>query len=481
MRSYYPGSFLKLIFVGFSLVAIPPIFALIANAVSVDRLAKQSQRAVHEAVQATNASRLLIEQIVGMERSARQYLVLGDPALRENYVAAHEKFAAAAEKLATLPGDETQQALLEGLLSGEQALFEKISSVSAFPSQISDAPEEFATLLDLARTIVKQRDALVEREVDAMQAMAGKAEQVIVWQMLSLIPVALFLVVGFTVLIAKPIRQIDEAIRRLGDGKFNEPVTVEGPQDLVYLGKRLDWMRQRLIELEEQKTRFLRHISHELKTPLTTLREGAELLNDEVAGPLNMQQKEIAEILRKDSLELQKLIEGLLTFHAVQFQKFELRLTRIRLRSVLAHVAGNHRLAMMSKGIKLELACPNLMLYGDEEKIGAIVDNLFSNAIKFTPQDGTIRLAVWREGDHMVLEMADSGPGIAEEDRDKIFDAFYQGRAEHAGPLKGTGLGLAIVREYVYAHHGAIEVVNGEDGGAHFKVTLPLKRPEMAA
>ena len=131
----------------------------------------------------------------------------------------------------------------------------------------------------------------------------------------------IFLVVGFTILIARPIRQIDAAIRRLGQADFSVPVQVGGPEDLQQLGERLDWMRQRLADLEQQKNRFLRQMSHELKTPLTALREGAELLSEEVVGKLTPEQREIAEILRHNSIELQKLIEDLLSYGASQAHK----------------------------------------------------------------------------------------------------------------------------------------------------------------
>ncbi len=119
----------------------------------------------------------------------------------------------------------------------------------------------------------------------------------------------------FAVLIARPIRQLDQAIRRMGTADFTHAIEVNGPQDLRYLGQRLEWLRTRLNELEQQQTRFLRHVSHELKTPLTAVREGAELLRDNVGGRLSPEQQEIVRIVRENTLSLQKLIEDLLTYH----------------------------------------------------------------------------------------------------------------------------------------------------------------------
>jgi two-component system, NtrC family, sensor histidine kinase GlrK len=92
-----------------------------------------------------------------------------------------------------------------------------------------------------------------------------------------------------------------------------------------------------------------------------------------------------------------------------------------------------------------------------------------------------ISVNIARQGQNIVLEILDTGPGIPQQDRRRVFDAFYQGHSEHAGPVKGTGLGLAIVKEYVLAHNGAIEIVDNQQGGAHFKVTLPARLAEDMA
>jgi two-component system sensor histidine kinase GlrK len=101
----------------------------------------------------------------------------------------------------------------------------------------------------------------------------------------------------------------------MGTADFTHRIEVNGPQDLRYIGQRLEWLRSRLSDLEEQQNRFLRHVSHELKTPLTAVREGVELLRDNVGGKLAAEQREIVRIVRENTLSLQKLIEDLLTYH----------------------------------------------------------------------------------------------------------------------------------------------------------------------
>ena len=168
------------------------------------------------------------------------------------------------------------------------------------------------------------------------------------------------------------------------------------------------------------------------------------------------------------------MIEDLLKYHTVQFQKSGLSLKQVELGPVLSRVADAHQLPVRAKDIKLKLDCPCISLEADENKLEVILDNLLSNAVKFSPPFGEVAVAARIAGREVLIDVADEGPGIALQERDKVFDPFYQGSAKPQGPVKGTGLGLAIVREYVVAHRGQVQVVDGDATGAHLRVRLPL-------
>jgi two-component system, NtrC family, sensor histidine kinase GlrK len=306
-----------------------------------------------------------------------------------------------------------------------------------------------------------------------MQALSGEVNTFIYWQLVALIPVALFLVVGSTILILKPIRQIEDALKRLGDGDFQHPVNVSGPRDLEDLGRQIDWVRMRLMELEEQKTRFLHQVSHELKTPLSAIREGAELMADGAVGELQPAQIEVARILHENTLRLQRLIEDLLNFHTVQFQRSGIHLEKVRLPAVIQRVADAHRLPMRAKDIRLNVSCAEIVVQADENKLEVILDNLLSNAVKFSPPFGEIMISAESRGNEVVLDVSDEGPGVALGERERVFEPFYQGKARADASVKGTGLGLAIVREYVAAHGGRVDILDTHGEGAHFQVRLP--------
>ncbi|HUU71615.1 MAG TPA: ATP-binding protein [Burkholderiales bacterium] len=481
MRIYYPRSFLKLILAGFSLAVVPLVLALVYNAYSVNNLADHSQQTLYQAVQATQASRSLIEHVTAMERSVRQFVIVDEPSVLQGYALAHERFVDTAQRLSSYSLEEAQRATLRVLVDTENDLFQRVTEATILRDRAAEIVGAFANLSQTARELDNQGNLLVEREADIVQRMAGETQKFILWQMLALVPVAIFLVLGASLLIRRPISQIESAIQKLGEGEFGGKISVTGPADLQSLGRQLDWLRLRLLDLEEQKSRFLRHVSHELKTPLTALREGVELLSDEVTGRMTHGQLEIARILRQNTLRLQRLIEDLLAYHTAQFQTASLNPTPFRLKSLVERVVQQHTLALRAKNLSQSLAAADLEMEGDQRKIEAIIDNLLSNAIKYSPTGGTIRIQLRRRGGDVVIDFMDDGPGIPREDRVRVFEPFYQSSTEYTGPVKGTGLGLAIVREFALAHRGTVEVIDDGNPGAHLRVVLPSRQLDIAA
>ena len=273
------------------------------------------------------------------------------------------------------------------------------------------------------------------------------------------------------------LRQLDNAINQLGESGFSKPIVVEGPTDLERLGRQLEWLRVRLLELAQEKNRFLRHMSHELKTPLANIREGTELLLDGTVGELEQPQREVTDILRLNGLKLQQLIENLLSFSAWQTKSEVLTLTDFPLRQLVMSVAKAQRLALKSAHIQLKLEIDDIIVNADRDKIRTVIDNLLSNAIKFTPRDGYITIRATETPSSFVLEFGDTGPGIPDEESPRIFEAFFQGRREQGGQVAGTGIGLSVVLECIQAHEGSVELVaSNEFSGAHFRIDIPQKR-----
>ena len=244
--------------------------------------------------------------------------------------------------------------------------------------ETATAVDGFGELARDARKMLIDNRKLVEGEVERLDQLGESLERRLVLQAMALVPGALILAAVFTILITRPLRQMDRAIRRLGDGDFSKPTKITGPRDLEQLGERLNWMRTRLLEVEQEKNRFLHHISHELKTPLTAIREGAELLNEGVVGNLNAQQGEIAAILRDNTLQLQKLIEDLLDFNIATSRASKLRVESVALHQLIEAVLAHHRVALLARQLVLDTSLQSVEMDGDRAKLRTLVDNLLS-------------------------------------------------------------------------------------------------------
>jgi len=441
---------------------------------SVDRLVTHGQQALLQSVFVTQGSQVLVETVRAMERNARQYQVLGDQVLFNVYKENHERFNDAVRGLDSQDLAKEQRQLLENLRASEDQLHTLLLNHSHDAPEVASAMPTFIEMGRVAQQILVNSQDLISRGVQQMQSEAEGVQRTLVLQALALVPAAVLLTVLFTVLISRPVRQIDQAIRRLGDGSFADTPVISGPSDLRQLGERLDWLRVRLLELEQNKTRFLQHMSHELKTPLTAIREGTELLREQVAGALNDQQGEIVAILRENALQLQKLIEDLLNFSIVQSHATTLSTAPVEFNRLVEEVLADHRLAMLSRQLEADLELQPLVVEGDREKLRVLVDNLLSNAIKYSPDGSRLTIRLVKDDGSARLEVGDNGPGIPPEERERVFEAFYQGAPANKGPVRGTGLGLSIALEYARAHGGSIRVVESTCRGACVQVNLPV-------
>jgi two-component system sensor histidine kinase GlrK len=474
VKFFRPKSISRLILIAFVLVALPLIVALIIATVSLDRLVSQSQHTLLQSVLVTQGSQVLVETITAMERNARQYQVLGDEVLFGVYEENHTKFVDAVHTLEVLELEEGQRINLDEMQVTEDEMFTTLSTYPHDAAETSAALAGFSELAATAEQILLDNQDLISRGVEQIQEKAENVQRTLTTQAIELVAAAFLLTVFFTVLITRPIKQLDRAIRQLGDGQFNSIDPVRGPRDLEQLGERLGWLRNRLLELEQEKTRFIQHISHELKTPLTSIREGTELMNESVVGELNNQQREIVSILRDNSQRLQKLIEDLLNFNIMRTRASTIFRSEVDLKAVIESVLEDHKVAVLSRKLDLQLSLQPVTLIADNEKLHTLVDNLISNAIKYSPNGGSLRVTLFTLDDKIIIEVADSGPGIPETEQERIFEAFYQGVPADKGHVRGTGLGLSIAMEYAQAHGGKISVVNTRKAGACFQVVLPM-------
>ncbi|MFM9434377.1 two-component system, NtrC family, sensor histidine kinase GlrK [Janthinobacterium sp. CG_23.3] len=465
-------SFRQLLFAAFILIAGVLTATSLQALLTLERLARLGRESAAQAVMLTEQSQRLSERTLAMERSARQFLVLDDGVFRDRYFAAWQEADAALLALAgAMPGlapalqaewraqGEAAWAVLKTAKrrnrGGHPALYKVFERLPVINDSLARESK---------REIGRRGDALLselERQRGLLAALVAGAV---------LLAAALAMCFGF--LLSRPLRRIESAIERLGENRLDQPITVGGPADTRRLGQQLDWLRQRLADLDADKERFLRHISHELKTPLAALREGVALLEDEVAGPLTSGQREIAGILRQNTASLQTQIEDLLRYNTAAFDAQHLQRVNVDLLQLLHAVVDEQRLQCQARHLSVQVRGAPVGALADRDKLAAALANVLSNAVRFSPDGGVIVFTVGAAAHGLRIDCSDDGPGVAPEDAERIFEPFYQGARQAAGARNGNGIGLSIVREYIAAHHGTVTLLPSPTG-AHFRIELP--------
>ncbi len=449
---------------------------------TVEQLAAQSENLVVTGTQIASESESVGEQLVALERNARQYYVLGDAELFELYEQKQEQFANSLKLMTAMKLEQEINGIIASLQQESEAVLASIRNDLPKSTNLQDSLARFENMGAQASDLRVRSQRLVTERLDKMLTEAREAEHALTWQLIAIVAGSIGLSVLLALIIVKPVRQTVSAIRKLGDGSFDKEIIISGPPELAALGDQLEWLRRRLLQLDEDKAKFLAHLSHELKTPLSNLREGSELLADGSAGELDKTQQEIVQILRDNSVELQGLIENFLAFNTAEAREAELQLASVDIQSVIDEVLFQHQLEAKRKKLKIDVLCVSDALWLDREKIRVLLDNLLSNAIKFSPRAGRIEIGARSHDDYLVFDIKDEGPGVRDKDRERIFNPFYQGRAPAETTLRGTGLGLSVAREYAELHGGTIELTQNNTGkGACFRVYLPMVRAANVA
>jgi two-component system sensor histidine kinase GlrK len=477
-------SFRQLLLGVFLLIAVLLGAASLNALWTLDRLAAHSRDSGRHALQLTEQTQRLAERSVAMARSARQFLVLDDPAFRSRYADAWRDAGLALDGIAAglpqaprAPFEAWRQrsaeawAILQSSPRGKPG--QRLARQRALDQALAPLPAQ-------SEQLANEVEREVERRNDVLLAELDQRRGVLKGQVIASIALAALLACGFSLWLARPLAQIEHAIDRLGENRYHQPVEVRGPSDLARVGQQLNWLRQRLSDLEEDKARFLRHISHELKTPLAALREGVALLEDGVAGALTPSQREVAAILNQNTASLQTQIEALLRYNTATFDAQHLHRQPTDPGQLLQQVIASQRLQWQADALHVTAEGAARPIALDADKLQVALGNLLSNAVRFSPRAGKVQFRLGERDGRLLLDCVDQGPGVAPADAERIFEPFYQGERQPPGARRGNGIGLSIVHEYIAAHGGILQLLPSPRG-AHFRIELPYDHDSALA
>ncbi len=244
-------------------------------------------------------------------------------------------------------------------------------------------------------------------------------------------------------------------------------------QKLAGYHEQIEQSYEDLKEAHRAKTEFISNITHELLTPLTSIRGYTELINDKMIGDINNDQKEKLQIILRNTDRLIGLIRNLLTVTELENNRLELQIKSVSINGTIKKILQDIQPQFEGKKISVVQDIQTLAeIYGDEERLGRAITNLIINAIKFTPEKGKITITAVEEEDNIKISINDTGTGIPADKLPFIFDRFYQADGTTSRKYGGVGLGLSISKEIIEMHNGTIWAESDENGST-FNIVLP--------
>lgn len=262
-----------------------------------------------------------------------------------------------------------------------------------------------------------------------------------------------------------PARELTRAARALAAGDHTERVDFEAKDELGEMARAFNAMADTIEKEDTLRRSFASEVAHELRTPLAILLTQVEGMQDGVVGADDA----ALDSLHEETLRLSRLVADLETLASAEAAGFSLRKQEVSLLKLLEDAAREFAGPFEAEGVSLVTSFEDAGIEVDPTRIRQVVANLLSNALKFTPADGEVRLASTRDGDAAVIRVSDTGLGIPPEELPHVFDRFFRGRGVRAG---GSGIGLAVARELILAHEGSIEVSSVVGRGTTFTIRL---------
>jgi len=418
----------------------------------------------------------MINSLMSQDRSKENYLLLGE----EIFLSAFQekkremiKDLASLEKLADTQKERGEIEFFKRLYF-DYTNVNKDADIAALKNKNSRQMDDMIKTLE---GINIYREDIINKKTENFKETGGNAAR------LSLIISMIAFIFGITfaffvtISISRPIERLKQETANIAKGDFNRRIDIDSKDEIGELAAAFNTMCFKLNELERLKSEFIANISHEFRTPLTSLREANNLLLDGIAGKTTEKQQRLLKITKEESEKLIKMINDFLDLSKMEAGMIRYNFVPSDINIVIENAINEIRLLAERKEINLKLetqkGLPITLM--DSEKIKQVMINLLSNAVKFTPNGGKISVGARTEDSNIYIEVKDTGIGIAKENLLKIFDKFQQVDTGINHKLRGTGLGLSIAKHIVETHNGKIWAESRLGKGSAFKFVLPLK------
>jgi signal transduction histidine kinase len=471
------------IFLGFSLVIVVLAAVGVFGLRAVGRLVSVNWEIASESLPALRLAGSVRDSLLTMARLEARFAILRD----QRYADLWRESAAHARADLIRLGDIVHTGPETNRLVAAREIFERYhAAVMEEQAQVLSTPRPAAVAVDSpARRLGEQAEAEMEALQQATYARVQRAQAEIArlerrtWNgvvvaLATALVLALLVTAVIALRITRSLRRLSAATTAVAAGSFREPIPVGGRDEVGTLARSFNAMADRLRQHDELKEEFFATLSHELRSPITSVREAAHLLADGVPGPLTPKQARMVDIIRRSTDRLLRLVNQILDVSRLRAGVLPLERVPLDLDWLVGRAIDELRPQADEARVSLarERIGSRFTVVGDEDRLVQVVVNLLANAVRFTPVGGRVTVRLVDAGPECEIQVEDTGVGIPPAELPHVFESYRQ-----AHPGKGgTGLGLAIVRGLVQAHGGRVTAESQEGKGSRFTVLLPRDR-----
>lgn len=310
----------------------------------------------------------------------------------------------------------------------------------------------------------------LDKEYAILSSMSQKA-MIYCWLIIIVLFIVAFL---YSKRMVKPLKSIISSIHHVSDGYMDDEVNIQGYTEIEKISDSFNEMLDRMKTLEESRQEFVSNVSHELKTPITSIKVLADSLLNQPDAPVELYREFMADINEEIERE-NNIITDLLSLVKLDKKTGEMHIATVSINELLEIILKRLKPIAMKRNIELVYeSFRNVLAEVDEVKLSLAISNLIENAIKYNIDDGWVRVSLNADHKYFYIKVADSGIGIPESAQGNIFERFYRVDKARARQTGGTGLGLSITKNVVLMHNGAIKVYSQENEGSTFTLRIPL-------
>lgn len=436
---------------------------------------------------AVDLKQKLVDSLLSHVGSEKKYVITGDPIFLTQMTSGQKAFEEYLSGISEIAGASSNRDILARVRSEYGRYLSLVNeevelSTTGLPYSRSDygqrKEEAVGQVLEALKTLETSYLKDIQERMNRIQETAGSAERLSILMFVGAVLIVILGSLVSTRSITKPLKLLMAKTREVSRGVFEGNLDIGSPREVAELAGAVNLMCEKLKKVDTMKSGFFATMSHELRTPLASIKQGISLLRDGAGGPIPDKQKRLFAILSEETNRLIDLVNSLLELSKMEAGMMPFTFGKENIQSLINRVVMEMTPLVEAKKIHIEVDTgdegdiPPLKL--DRERILQALRNLLGNAVKFTPENGSITIEAGRRDRTVQFSIRDTGPGIPKENLETIFEKFHQSPGQAPGSMKGTGLGLAFVKHIITAHGGKVWAQSEPGEGTVFLFVLPL-------